>query len=103
MIPDGVGHVGIDTFGQCIVAAHDSLKLGEFADGAGDEIGLGQSRAKTCLVGVGLEQGCDLARKRLDSSYPLALAANPGVEGDPVEEMEAAFERELAILVPEKF
>ena len=44
VVADGVGDFGRQALGAGVVAAHQALQLGEFADHFGDEVGLGEAR-----------------------------------------------------------
>ncbi len=61
MIAGGVGHLGRAARGQRIVAAHDALKLGEFADHGRAQIGLGNPRRLFRLCCIGANLGRNLA------------------------------------------
>ncbi len=85
-----------------VVAAHDPLQLGKFADHAGGEISLAEMRGLCGEVRVGADKGRELARQRLDALHALVHRAELGVEGDALEPLQPFGERDLAVLVPEE-
>ena len=52
---DRVGHARILAVGERVVAPHDALKLGEFADHAGDQIGLRKQRGAVGKQRIGTD------------------------------------------------
>ena len=54
VIADGVGDSGVFLVVQGVVAAHHTLKLGEFADHAGRQIGLCEFRRAFGFLNIGL-------------------------------------------------
>ena len=103
MIADGVGDFRVDALIKRIVAAHEALQFGEFADHAGDQIGLGEARRAFGLLDIGANGLGDLTGQRPDALDAFALAAKLGVEGDGVEFFRPFFEADLAVLIPEEF
>ncbi len=102
VVADRVGDLGVDALLQRVVAAHHALQLGELADHAGDQIGLGEPRGLLGLVRIGADERGELAGEAGDALDALALRAEPVVEGDGVELLRLLFERDLQVLLPEE-
>ena len=82
VLADGVSHRGGLALRRGIVAAHDALQLGELADHAGDEIGLGQQRRALGRRPVGARHVAARARRSAPPAARTrcALRAELGVE-----------------------
>ena len=66
-----------------VILAHQPLQFGEFADHFGDEIGLGELRARTARrAGSAPTSGARFFGERHDAADPLALAAQFLVKDD---------------------
>ncbi len=79
------GDFGRQAGGLGVVAAHEALKLGEFADHLGLQIGLRHPRGlfgEVGEVGIGADDRRDLVRQGRDALHPVLLAAELVVEGD---------------------
>ena len=84
-----------------VVATHDALQFGEFADHAGGQVRFGQGGGAGGLGGIGANQWRDGGGEAGDPSHPCALRTKLGVEGDGVQRRNPAFQGGLAIEVPE--
>ena len=103
MIANGVGDGRRQLLAQGIVTAHHALQLGELAHHAAHEIGLAEPRG--LLDGRGIRarnRFRDLGGQRDDALDPLGLGAELGVEHDLLQRRQAAFQRRLAVLIPEE-
>ena len=104
MILDGVGDIDGKAVMQRVVAAHDALQFGEFADHVGQQVGLGQQCG---LFGM---QGETFAAQLLanclgngaDALHAFALGPQPIVIDDLGQPEDSRFERFLAVLVEEE-
>ncbi len=79
---DGVGDRFVLVLRLGVVAAHQPLQLGEFADHIGQQIGLAQKRRALGLGLVGADDRRKLSRERDDARDALGLAAELFVEHD---------------------
>ena len=59
MALDGVGHGRRFAVGQRVIAAHDALQFGEFADHVGDQVGLGEQGGALCLRDIRAQALCN--------------------------------------------
>ena len=92
----------LHVLGLGVVAPHEPLQLGEFADHAGHEIGLGQLRRAPGEIGIGVDGAGDLARQLGDAHRAVPLRAELLVESDAFELEAHRLELLLEILVPEE-
>ena len=92
VIADGVGHQPLLAVVERVVAAHHALQFGEFADHAGDQVGLGKPSGVACQSRAGADQRGDLLRQAFQPAHPLALGTEFGVEGDVVQQRHARFQ-----------
>src|SRR5690606_18119956 len=99
---DGGGDIGRFTLGGGVVAAHESLKVGEFADHAGGEIGLGQHGGALGALGIGTDLGGNLGRELHQPFDTGELAARFGVEHGLFELGQAMFERQGKVAIVEE-
>ncbi len=70
---DGVGDARILLLVERVIAAHHPLQLGELADHAAHEIGLGKNGGALGEVGVGADQRRDLPRQQAHALDALVL------------------------------
>ena len=105
MVFNRIGHVRAQAIIERVIAAHDALQLGEFADHVGDQIALGQQRGL-----IGLVSQCFPAKLLADGPgnrphalHTLALRAQLVVINHFVQPGHARRQRFLAVLVEEKF
>ncbi len=104
MLGDGDRHLGRLALGQRIVAAHDPLQLGELADHAARQVGLGEpGRAAGLRLVRPRHMFRDLDRQRFHPRHLLGERAELRVKHDVLQRRHPAFERRLAILIPEEF
>ncbi len=101
---NGFGHITAQAIVAGIVAAHDALQLGEFADHVGQQIGLGQACGLLGLLGQQI--AAHLLANRLgdgtNARHALALCAQLVVINHFGQAFNARFERFLAVLVEEE-
>ena len=101
VIADRVGDQPVLAVVQRVVAAHHPLQLGELADHAGHEVGLGERRGAPGKRRVGPHKRRNAFGEMPQPGNPFALAAEPGVEGDVVERLHPGIEPGLAVPIPE--
>ena len=112
MVADGVGDgVGL-ALGAGEVAADDALQFGEFADHAGDEVGLGEARGAFGFVGEDFGGDAAVAfddalldqpaRQLGDALDLVGDGAELFVEDDLLELLRLLLERDLEVLLPEE-
>ena len=82
MILDGVRHRFVLALRLGVVAAHQALQLGEFADHVGEQIGLAQLRRALGLGAIGADQRRELAGERGDARDAFGLRAELLVKHD---------------------
>ncbi len=82
MIFDGGRNAFVFALKRRIFAAHQALKLGEFADGFGAQVGLGQHNGAVHQRGIGADDRGQRLRQVADAGYALALRSELGVKGD---------------------
>ena len=80
-----------------VVAAHQALHFGEFADHLGEQIGLGEARRTCGLLHVGADDRRELARQSLNALNALGLGAELLVEDDLLELRQPVFKLQLKI------
>ena len=78
----GIGHGIGQAGGLGVVAAHDALQFGEFADHGRLQVGFGDPRRLFGIVRVGPNQGRDFAGQGGDAVDAVGLGAKLVVEGD---------------------
>ena len=66
-VGDGLGFAGL----QRVVAAHRTLQFGELSDHGRAQVQLGQARGAFGLIGIGADQGSDLAGQGGDAFDPV--------------------------------
>ena len=99
---DGAGDVGLGAGLFRVIAAHQALQFGEFADHAGDEVGLGQFGRTAGVLRVGVDCSRDLERQFLDAFHPILLGAEFFVKRDAGQFIGHFVEGLLEILLPEE-
>ena len=82
MIFDRRCHGRVLALQRRVFAAHDALQLGEFANGFGAQIGLGQHNGAIDQGGIGTGNLGEISGQRPDAGNTLALAAELGMEGN---------------------
>ncbi len=100
---DGARDGRIHVLGLRVVAAHEALELGELADHARYQIGLGQlggALRKRCFAQ--LLRGGDLPGELLDALGALELCAKLFMEGDALQFIAHDLQLLLEILLPEE-
>ncbi len=103
MLGDGIGDLGCLAVMERVIAPHDALQLGELADHAGREIGLGEMRGALGERGVGAgNERRERPDQRLDALHLVEHAAELRVEDPLAELLDAALQPRLAVLVPEE-
>ena len=102
VILDGVGDRLVLALRLGVVAAHEALQLGEFADHFGEQIGLAQQRGALGLGAVGADHIAQLARQRVDARDALGLRAELLVEHDAFEFRQPVFQPCLQVGVVEE-
>ncbi len=85
-----------------VVAAHQALQVGEFADHFGEQVGLAQLRGALGLGDVGADDGRELGGKRHDAGDALGLRAELLVEHDLLELRQPVFQPRLQVGVVEE-
>ena len=65
---DGLGDLGRLAVVTRVVAAHDALQLGKFADHVGQQVGLGEQGGPICL----LPQGCSCGKAAVAIAFAIA-------------------------------
>ncbi len=103
MLRDRLGHRRVLAIMQRVIAAHDALQFGEFADQPGDQVGLGQLGGAARLLGIGMQGGSDLVGQPLNAVDFLRHGAKFGMKNDVLQRRQAAFQTLLTVLVPEEF
>ena len=101
MVADRIGDVGVLMVVQRVVTTHDALQFRKLADHAGDEVGLGQFGRPVGQCLAGIDQGRDPLGQTAQPVHPLPLGAEFGVVGDVIQRRHPAFQRRLAVQVPE--
>ncbi len=103
MLGDGLGHRRRLALVERVIAPHDALQLGELADHAGHEVGLGEEggTARAAHLAAG-DVGRELGGERLEARHLVAHAAEPGMEDEGRKLGHALLELDLAVLVPEE-
>ncbi len=102
MVGDGVGDDFVLFLVERVIAAHHALQLGELADHAGGQIGLGEDRGALGEVWIGADECRDVARQHAHPLHPVILRAELVVEDDLAQLRHAVLEHHLAVLVPEE-
>ena len=103
MSRDGIGDQRVLLLIERIVAAHHALQLGELADHAGNEIGLGHDRRPLGKIRIGPDERRQFAGQRPNAMHPLILRAQLLVEDDVLQLRHPDFEADIAVLAVEEF
>ena len=99
---DGARDLRLDAAGLGVVAAHQPLQLGELADHARHQVGLGELRRAPRILRLRIHRARDLERQLGDALHALLLAAQLLVEGDAGKRARHLVERLLEVLLPEE-
>ncbi len=105
MIADRVGHGIGQPFGAGVIAAHQALQFGEFADHFGDQIGLAQPRCQFGLIGIRAFDNAFFHQPAGQFRHPFHLVRHSAelfVEGNPLQPPGVFLQGFLAVHIPEE-
>jgi hypothetical protein len=85
-----------------VVASHQALQLGKFADHVGQQVGFAQLRGACRLGAIGADDRRQLPGQRNDARDALGLRAELVVEHDSAEFRQPVFQPRLQIRVVEE-